>query len=220
MKKNCDYKIGDKVDDLEILEIIPPTKGSGKPTQYKVKCSICGRIKTMSGSRLFSKNGTTHKACGQGLKLINKRFYRIWCNMRTRTTNKNHEHYNDYGGRGISSNAFENFIDFYDSLYESYIEACNIFDENNVSLERLNVDEDYTKENCTWIHISDQQGNKRSTVEFSITFPNGKTEIHKNISKFANENGLNINSLTDLINGRLKTYKGFTAQRISKKCND
>ena len=60
-------------------------------------------------------------------------------------------------------------------------------------------------------------GNTRSTVYFEITFPNGKTEIQKNITKFAKDNNLNISCLTDLINGRLKQYKGFRGKRINKE---
>ena len=56
-----------------------------------------------------------------------------------------------------------------------------------------------------------------TTVYFEITFPNGKTEIQKNITKFAKDNNLNVSCLTDLINGRLRQYKGFRGKRINKE---
>lgn len=217
MKKKYIYNIGDIVDDQKIIDIIKPIKGSGTSEKYKVVCLRCGRTKLMEGHRLFRHNGTTHKACGKGLKLANPRFYRIWSNMRSRTNNEHTDHYNDYGGRGIDSKEFEIFIDFYDSLFESYVEATKLYGEDKVSLERIDVNGNYTKENCKWIHISEQMGNTRSTVYFEITFPNGKTEIQKNITKFAKDNNLNVSCLTDLINGRLRQYKGFRGKRINKE---
>lgn len=220
MRKIYNYKIGDIVDDLKIVEIIPPIKGSGTSVKYKTICQVCGREKLIDGHRLHKHNGTTHRACGKGLKLQNPRFYRIWQNMRTRTTNEKYCHYKDYGGRGISSDEFSNFIDFYDKMFDEYQSNGQLYGESNISLERIDVNGNYSSINCTWIPISEQHSNTRKTVYFEIQFPDGHNEIHKNINQFARTNKLNVSSLTDLINGRLKTYKGFKGHRINKKCND
>lgn len=217
MKKLYSFNVGDVVEDQQVIEIIPPVRGSYRSTTYKVVCLKCGRTKIMTGPCLAIKRGTSHSACGRGLKLANKRFHSLWCAMRTRTTNVKQDHWLDYGGRGISSEAFANFIDFYDQMYEGYLEAAKQYGEKNVSLERIDVDGDYTKENCTWIHINDQKGNQRTTVMFEIQFPDGRIEVHKNVRKFALEHSLNPSCLMDLINGRLKTYKGYKAHRIKEK---
>ena len=179
-----------------------------------MRCTICGREKYMLGATIARKSGTTHSACGRGIKTDDKRFYSEWCSMRTRTTNPNYEHYDCYGGRGINSDAFEKFIDFYDTMYESYVVACEIYGEHNVSLERINVNGHYCPDNCTWIPLSEQKSNQRKTVKFEIIFPNGVAERHKNIHKFAKNHGLNPSCMGDLVSGRLKTYKGFKARRL------
>lgn len=218
--RKYDYHVNDVIDDQKIIEIIPPLKGSGDSVRFKVVCQKCGREKFMLGATLARRSGTKHSACGKTVKTKDKRFYSIWQNIRTRTTNTKYEHYNDYGGRGINSDEFKNFIDFYDSMYTSYKEACNRYGENNVSIERLDVNGNYCVSNCTWIPISEQKGNTRKTVYFEIEFPDGHTERYKNLQKYAKEFGLNASCLRDLLSGRLKTYKGLKARRLSRKCND
>lgn len=216
MKCIYKYDIGDIVDDLECIDIIHPIKGSRKSTTYVMKCRVCGRIKNMVGATIADHRGTTHKACGQFLKTKNPKFYRHWQQMRTRTTNPN-VCWKHYGGRGITSDEFKYFIDFYDVMFESYMRACEIYGEKNVSLERKDVDGSYTKENCEWIHINKQKSNWRKTVYFEIEFPDHHKEIHRNVNEFAKEHQLSVPCIRDLINGRLKTYKGYKAKRLDRK---
>lgn len=193
------------------IEIVPPDKKYRICcTQYKMQCIKCKRIKLMLGETISAKSGTTHKSCGKGLKNKDKRFHGIWCAMRTRTTNPNYQHWKDYGGRGINSDAFKYFIDFYDTMYESYIEACTRMKTSEVSLERINVNGNYCPENCCWIPLSEQAGNQRTTLEFTIKFPDGTIKKFRNASKFAKEHNLSVSSVHDLIYGRLKRCKGLT----------
>lgn len=214
MKPMYVYTITDQVDDLICTEIIYPKKGSGKSTLYRMKCIKCGREKLMLGATIARRSGTTHAACGKGIKTRDKRFHSEWCAMRTRTTNPNYEHFDCYGGRGINSDAFKNFIDFYDTMYDSYIIACNMYGTKNVSLERIDTNGNYCPENCTWITLFDQKSNQRKTIKFEIIFPDGHIEHHKNLLKFARNYELNASALSDLIKGRLKTYKGYKGRRI------
>lgn len=216
MRKKYIYLIGDVVDDMKVIETSSCDKTSETCGKYRVVCLKCGRTKLMGGHRLFKHNGTTHRSCGQGLKTLEPRFHSIWCNMRSRTTNPNTDHYKDYGGRGIGSDEFKNFIDFYDSMYASYMAAKKLYGDN-VSLERIDVNKSYSKSNCKWIHFSEQGGNTRVTVFFEIVFPDGHKEIHKNVNKFAKDNGLNVSCLRYLLNGRLKRYRGFRGKRISRE---
>ena len=214
MKKMYKYNVGDKVDDLLCTEVIIPEKGSGKCTLYRMQCMRCGREKLMLGPTIAYRHGTTHAACGKGLKTLDKRFHSEWCAMRTRTTNPNYMFYHCYGGRGISSESFKYFIDFYDTLYKSYVDACKQYGAKNVSLERIDVNGDYTPDNCTWIPLSEQKGNQQKTVKFEVVFPDGHIEQHKNISKFVKLHNLNDSAFRDLIDGKLKTYKGFKGKRL------
>lgn len=208
------YHIGDIVGDLECIDI---EKDDKNVSIYVMKCTKCGRIKRMLGATIAYEHGIKHSACGKGLKTKDLVFYSHWESMRTRTTNPNYAHYMDYGGRGINSDAFANFIDFYDTMYDSYIEACIKYDKENVSLDRKDVDGNYCPENCKWVHIDEQKGNCRKTVYFVIIYPDGSSNVYRNVLKFARQRGYCPSCIADLINGRLKTYKGLRGFRIDRK---
>lgn len=174
-----------------------------------MKCLKCGREKIMKTSTIRRKSGITHKACGRGLKTINKTFYDRWQGMRLRTNNPSYQHYKDYGGRGINSDEFENFIDFYDTMYESFCEKAKEIGESNVSLERLDVDGNYCKDNCVWIDKHDQPKNQRRTVKFIAVFPDGHQEICKNVQDFARKYNLDDQSIYDCIYGKFKQHYGY-----------
>ena len=55
---------------------------------------------------------TKNKGIGQGVRhgFRNTRFYRTYMAARTRCTNPNYQHYENYGGRGITFD----FADFYE----------------------------------------------------------------------------------------------------------
>ena len=134
---------------------------------YLMKCTKCGREKIMRDHTVFRKSGTCHSACGKGLHLKDPIFHERWQAMRTRTTNPNYHAYDRYGGRGINSDEFQYFIDFYDKMYPSWVEACKIIgDPHNVSLERIDVNKSYSSENCKWIHKRDQPKNTCKTIRF------------------------------------------------------
>lgn len=217
--------IGDVVGDYTCIDL---QKDKNNYTIAVMKCNVCGREKIVIPSTFIkAKHGITHKSCGQYLKTKDKRFYGIWQQMRSRTINSNYEHWDCYGGRGINSDCWKYFIDFYDDMYESYKVACDKIGESKTSLERIDVNGDYCEENCCWISIYDQKGNQRKTVYFEIEYPDGSVKYFKNVSLFCRNNNYNISVIRDLINGRLQQAYGLTARRITKeefehikKCND
>lgn len=211
MKKVNAYNIGDIAGDLECIDI---KKEPHVGTKYLMKCAVCGREKWMLGSTIAYQKGITHKACGQGLKTKYPTFYDRWQAMRTRTTNEKYQHYADYGGRGINSDEFQYFIDFYDAMFDSYMELANVIGEKNTSLERKDVNKGYTKENCIWIDKHQQQGNCRKTLHFIVTFPDGHTEIHKNALAFAKEHNLHGPSVVDVLNGRTSHHHNYKFTKI------
>lgn len=213
--KLLDINIGDEFGDLRCINIII-NENTGY-TNYIMQCTKCGRTKSMLSSTIRLKRGITHKACGRGIKTKDPIFYDRWEAMRTRTTNPNYEHANCYIERGINSDEFENFIDFYDSMYSSFIEKSNEIGKNNTSLERIDPNGNYTKENCIWIHKNEQQGNQRKTVKFIVTFPDGHEEEHKNVLKFAKENNLDANTILDVMNPKKGTtkHKGYKFKRLN-----
>lgn len=218
MKKILDINIGDCFGDFKCIDIIHKKEKSGYTnTYYKMKCKICGRTKEMLSSTIRLKHGIMHKSCGKGLKTIDKIFYSRWEAMRTRTINPNYEHSNCYQQRGINSDEFKYFIDFYDAMYDSFIVCANKIGKENTSLERIDVNKNYTKQNCIWIDKHDQPKNTRRTIKFIAIFPDGHEEIHTNPHDFAKKYNLDYETIIDVMNPNRSTkqHKHYKFKRIA-----
>ena len=143
---------------------------------YDCQCD-CGNNTIVARSSLIEGNT---KSCGcyatERSKEINKThgmaktsFWRRWTHLRQRCNNPTDAAYHNYGGRGITYdprwNQFENFRD---DMYESYIEACNIYGEENISIDRIDNNGNYCKENCRWVNNKIQCNNRRSNFLVNI----------------------------------------------------
>lgn len=210
-------EIGQIYDDMQCIGIKNKRQASGFTANvYVMKCIKCGREKKMLSSTIRNHKGTTHKSCGRGLKTVDPVFYSRWQAMRTRTENENYQHADCYSMRGINSDEFKNFIDFYDAMYGSYLVMAEKIGKENTSLERIDVNKPYTKENCEWIDKHRQQGNTRKNIKFEVTFPDGHTEIHTNAREFAREHGLDVSTIQDVMNPNRSTsqHKGYKFRRL------
>lgn len=86
--------------------------------------------------------------------------YRSWVHLKTRCKNKNYICYQDYGGRGISYDPrWENFENFYADMGKK--------PSRDYSLDRIDNDKGYSKENCRWATIKEQQNNTRANLEIN-----------------------------------------------------
>lgn len=101
-----------------------------------------------------------------------------WQNMKTRCRNSNRNTWARYGGRGIKySESWEMFESFMQDMGPSFKEG--------MSLERIDNNDGYSKENCTWIDVSRQANNRNTTRWY---FYNGKKLSMKELAK---ETGIN-----------------------------
>lgn len=207
------YNINDIVDDYKCIEITTDNKGW---MAYKMQCQICGKEKIMRGSTIALHKGTSHKNCGKGLGVsVNKTFYNRWQSMRARTMPDfwNHQNYYD---RGINSDAFASFKDFYDTMYDSWLEHSKKYGEDNTSLERIDVDLPYSPSNCTWICLDEQKGNMQKTIYFTVTdLSDNSVQYYKNANKYCADNNL-PNYIGEVIN-KNGIYKGKQYHRITKE---
>lgn len=102
------------------------------------------------------------------------KFYHTWGNVKNRVLNKNTGDYKYYGERGISiSDDWLEYLNFKRDMYESYLEHRKDHGQNNTTLERIDNDKDYCKENCKWATRYEQAQNRRNSMAFSF---NGKTQ--------------------------------------------
>lgn len=107
------------------------------------------------------------------------RTYIIWVSMKLRCNSGKEQNYKYYGGRGIT----------YNSDWESYTGFLLDMGEcpKGYSLERIDVNGNYEKQNCKWIPKNEQMWNKRNSK--MVCF-NGET---KSFPVWVNELGLNYN---------------------------
>ena len=81
----------------------------------------------------------------------NTKIWRTYYNIKQRCTNKKHPRFSDYGGRGIKMcpewlNSIELFIEW--AIKEGY--------NDSLTIDRINVDDDYSPLNCRCVSYSTQ----------------------------------------------------------------
>lgn len=208
------YNIGDIIEDFECIDIIKDEKNH---TRYVMKCTKCGKIKYMLGSTIAAKKGMSHKSCGKGLGITHdKAFYTRWQGMRERTSIKS-VHREQYYDRGINSDAFASFIDFYNALYPSWLEHIKRFGVADTSLERIDVDKSYTPENCTWVCLDEQKGNMQKTRYFKTeNLETGEISYHKNARQYAHNNHINEKYIYDILKYQ-RVYNGIKYTPATKE---
>lgn len=202
-----DKNIGKVYGDMELIEYLGNWNNN---RNYNCRCLKCGRIKRTQLKHLKNGLGVSHKTCGLGIKQKDKRFYQIWSDMRKRTTNPNSSEWDNYGGRGISSDEYKFFIDFFDDMYSSYIEHKNKYGEKDTTLDRINPNGNYTKTNIRWATRIEQQNNTRDQLRTFIGIsPTNEEYIFHNIKQFALEHNLSKENISATIRGINKTCLGW-----------
>lgn len=94
---------------------------------------------------------------------IRKKLAKSWSEMKQRCTNQNHNRYHRYCGRGITfSKDWEDINNFIRDMEPSYVFGY--------SLDRIDNNGNYCKENCRWSNTKTQCRN-RSTNRL-ITYKN------------------------------------------------
>lgn len=106
-------------------------------------------------------------------------FYQKYHKMVTRCTKETDKRYKDYGGRGIECE-WKSFEDFRDDMYESYLQYVEEFGRKETTIDRINVNGNYCKENCRWATWAEQSRNRRDRKPINF---NGKSQLITDWSK-------------------------------------
>lgn len=116
-------------------------------SEHTRSCGCLSRETASKNNRIHGMNDT--------------RIHSIWSGIKSRCNDKSNE---NYGGRGISYDPrWETFEGFYEDMKEGYSEVK--------SIDRIDVNGDYCKDNCRWATKIQQARNTRDNLIVSY---NGK----------------------------------------------
>lgn len=161
--------------------------------------------------------GNNRKSASMKLGCLRKNpLYNRWTLMKDRCYNSTNVAYANYGGRGIKvcdrwlgEHGFENFLaDMGERPSKEY------------SIDRIDVNGDYTPENCRWATTDEQNANKRNSVY--IEMPTGRIFF----LQFCRQYGLPYSRMVNIlsrgidINAIIKQVLLKTKKRYINHCNN
>ena len=167
MHKNL---VGEKFGRWTVL-----SQGPKKNSHYSWVCECeCGTVREVLGIHL---KGCKTLSCGcLKLEYSAKRLtthgksktaeYSTWTRMVDRCTNPNNPNWDRYGGRGIK------ISDEWRHDFELFLADMGMRPTSEHSIDRINNDGDYTKENCRWATKKEQS---RNTSRNRMVIVDGKS---------------------------------------------
>lgn len=150
-------------------------------TVWRCQCE-CGSVHYALGAEL-SRNRIKSCGCSQVKhEKAHTKTWRIWVQMRQRCDNANNKNYMHYGGRGIDyAPQWQDFIIFLADMGD-----C----PTGMSLDRIDNNKGYSKENCRWTTQAHQSRNRRTNKMYTY---NGTTLC---LRDWENSLGLSKGALT------------------------
>lgn len=167
---------GRRFGRLTVIKREVKSNVKNKKPYWLCRCD-CGNKKIIKATEL--KNGKT-QSCGclkiEKIKESNTkhgmkgtRFYTIWQDMKARCNYVKNDNYKYYGARGIKVceewNLFDNFMN---DMYDSYLEFERINGKDSATLDRIDFNKGYYKDNCKWSTVLEQNRNRRNNTRVIV----------------------------------------------------
>lgn len=133
----------------------------------------------------------THGDCRNGKT---KEYY-IWRGIKARCLNINNKNYSLYGGRGIL------ICKEWENDYSKFLSDMGRAPFKKATIDRINSNGNYCKDNCRWASMKEQNNNKSNNK--LITFQ-GKTMTAK---KWSEITGINYGTII------MRLHRGWTIQK-------
>lgn len=121
--------------------------------------------------------------------------YDIWAQMKDRCLNVKNKNFIHYGGRGIS------VCEYWVKNYDTFIKDMGKRPSDKHSLDRIDNNGNYCKENCRWVTQYVQNNNKRNNNNIFCELNN---KIYNTSKDVANDFKYSQQYICDMIKGRRK----------------
>lgn len=145
------------------------------------------------------KPTTTHGFTGRP-------FYNIYKSINQRCNNPRNRCWKNYGGRGIK-NQWHRFETFKADMYDGYLEHLALYGSINTTIERIDNDGPYCRDNCRWATRREQNENRRSNP---LVRTNGKALLIRDWVKLLGTS----RSHYDYVRSRDRLTKAATIEAI------
>lgn len=220
------FEKGNRLQDLtnqkfgRLIAIKVSEKRSGRKTYWDCVCD-CGKIKTVRTDSLKSgkvrscgclkkEQDSINLPNGQGVVthgLSKERIYGIWRGMKSRCQDTDNKKYHNYGGRGINvCKEWQDVKIFYKWALENGY-------EEDLTIERINVNGNYEPSNCTWATWKEQANNKTNSL-----FIEHEGRV-KTLAQWSEDTGIPYGTLKSRMNYGIKTPMLFEKEEFIRKDN-
>ena len=154
--------IGSKHGKLELIRFLERVKGHKQRAVFKCSCggfkeANCVDVKRGSTNSCGCLRSTAQIKHGHAANGKETKTYNVWSSMKKRCLDNTHEQYKNYGGRGIT--VCKEWLESFDNFLKDMGEK-----PDGLSLDRIDNNGGYSKDNCRWATQDEQNRNRRTNV--------------------------------------------------------